>query len=241
MGVEVARGASELGRNGDVVQHGQLPFEPLDEDHELLAEGRGRSGLPVRACQHRHAAPLLGESRQTVADLLRGGVVDACEGLLERERDGRVVDVLRREAEVYEFLVCGQSQRVHLLLDDVFDGLDVVVRHRLDLLDALRVGFREVRVERAQGFGLRPVDARELRQRELAQGDEILHFDADAVADQCLFRKIIGEFFRFVPVAPVYGRNGGKGGQHSGYEICSGPKFTTFIEIRIIFPTFVRA
>ena len=36
------------------------------------------------------------------------------------------------------------------------------------------------------------VDAGELRQRQFAERDEILHFDADAVADEGLLRKIIG-------------------------------------------------
>ena len=57
----------------------------------------------------------------------------------------------------------------------------------------------------------RRVDARQLRQGQFAERDEILHFDADAVADEGLFGKIIGQFLRFITVAPVDGRNGGKG------------------------------
>ena len=196
------------------MEHGQLLLEPLDEDHELLAEGRGRGGLPVRACQHRHVVPLPGEGGQLVAHLLDGGVVDPREGLLEREGDRCVVDVLRGESKVYELLVCGEPQRIHLLLDDVFDGLYVVVGDGLDLLDTQRVGLGEVGVEPAQVGEAGVVDALKLRQRQLAQGDEVFDLDADAVADQCRFRKIICKFFRFVTVAPVYGRNGCERGYH---------------------------
>jgi len=112
---------------------------------------------------------------------------------------------------VHELLVGFEPQGVHFLLDDVLDGLDIVVRHRLDLLDALGVGGREIGVQRAQGGEFRAVDAGELRQRQFAERDEILHFDADAVADEGLFGKIIGQFLRFITVAPVNGRNGGEG------------------------------
>ena len=38
------------------------------------------------------------------------------------------------------------AERVHFFLDDVLDGFDVVVGDRLDLLDALGVGGREIEV-----------------------------------------------------------------------------------------------
>ena len=208
VGVEVARGAAELGRDGDVVEHDELLLEAFDEDRELLAQRRGRSGLSVGAGQHRHRAPLAGERRQLVTHLLDGRVVDAGHGLLERERNGRIVDILRREAEVDELLVAFESQGIHLLLDDVLDGLDVVVRNRLDLLDPLGVGVRKIGVESAQFGKLCVVDVAELGERKLAQGDEIFHFDADSITNQGLFGKIIRQFFRFVPVAPVDGRDG---------------------------------
>ena len=140
---------------------------------------------------------------------------------------------------MHELLVAFQSQGVHLLLDDVLDGLDVVVRHRLDLLHTLGVGGGEIGVERPQGGEFRAVDVGQLRQRQLAQGDEILHFDTDPVADQGLFRKIIGEFFRFVAVASVDGRDGGKRRQHIWDKICfRAPNLRQLIEIRIFFATF---
>ena len=115
---------------------------------------------------------------------------------------------------MHELLHAAQPEGVHLLLDDVLHGLHVVVGHRLDLLHTRGVGRREVAVEAPQGLALRRAHARELRQRDFAQGDEIFHFDPDAVADQGLFRKIIGEFLRFTTVTAVYGRDGGEFGQH---------------------------
>ena len=187
VGVEVACRAAEFGRHGDVVQHGELFLHAFDKDHELLAQRRGGGRLAVGAGQHRHVAPFVGEGGQFVAHLFDGRVVNPCHGVLERERDGRVVDVLRGEAEMYEFLVSSQPEAVHFFLDDVLYGFDVVVGDRFDLLHAPGVGRCEIEVQGAQGCEFRMVDVRQLGQRQLAQRDEILHFDADAVADERLF------------------------------------------------------
>ena len=88
---------------------------------------------------------------------------------------------------MHELLIGLQPEGVHFLLDDVLDGFDVVVGDRFDLLHALGVGRCEIEVQGAQGCEFRMVDVRQLGQRQLAQRDEILHFDADAVADERLF------------------------------------------------------
>ena len=93
---------------------------------------------------------------------------------------------------MYEFLVSSQPEAVHFFLDDVLYGFDVVVGDRFDLLHAPGVGRCEIEVQGAQGCEFRAVYVRQLGQRQFAQRDEILHFDADAVADERLFRKIIG-------------------------------------------------
>ena len=69
---------------------------------------------------------------------------------------------------MHELLVASQPQGVHFLLDDVLDGLYVVVGYRLDLLHALGVGGREIEVQGAQGGEFRAVDAGQLRQRQFA-------------------------------------------------------------------------
>ena len=66
----------------------------------------------------------------------------------------------------------------------------------------------------AQGGEFGTVDAGQLGQGNFAERDEVFHFDADAVADEGLFRKIIGERFRCITVAAVYGRNGCKFVEH---------------------------
>ena len=86
-----------------------------------------------------------------------------------------------------EFLVGFQSERVHFFLDDVLYGFDVVVGDRFDLLHALGVGRCEIEVQGAQGGEFGTIDAGQLGQGNLAERDEVFHFDADAVADERLF------------------------------------------------------
>ncbi len=113
-----------------------------------------------------------------------------------------------------ELLETLQSEGVHLLFDEVFDGLHVVVRRGLDLLHAGCVGLGEVAVYGPQVVEACRIEIGQLRQRQLAQGDEIFHLDTYAVADQCLFGEIGGQRLGSLAVAAVDGRNGGKGGQH---------------------------
>ena len=210
VGVEIARRAAEFGRDGDGFQLVDLPVEPFDEDHQLLAQPRGRGGLAVRVGQHRDGVPLGGQRGELLAQFGQCRVADLRQRLLDRERNGRVVDVLRREAEVDELLAGAQPQRIHLLFEQVLDGFHVVVGRALDLLDALGVGRREVAVKSAQSLECGRADPFQFGQRQFAQGDEILHFDADAVADQGVFRKVVGQSLRYLAVASVDGRNGGQ-------------------------------
>ena len=113
-----------------------------------------------------------------------------------------------------EFCVSAQPERFHPLLEEIFDGLHVVVGRGLDRLDALGVGQAEIAVEAAQGLPCGRIDPLELGERQLAQGDEIFDLHADAVADQCVLGKIIGELPRCIAVATV---NGGYGFQKAGH------------------------
>ena len=208
VGVEVARGASELGRHGQGFQGVELALQAADEHHYLLAQASGRGRLPVGLGQHRDVFPLVGIAAQAVYHLLHFGAVDVGKGLAQRQGHRRVVDVLRRQSEVNELLVCRQAQAVELLLQEVFDGLDVVVGHRFDVFDALRLGAVEVGVYLAQALEAAVVDALELGQRQLAERYEVFYLDPHAVADQCVFRKVVSKFVDLGAIAAVDGRDG---------------------------------
>ena len=66
----------------------------------------------------------------------------------------QIIDIFRCAREVKILLLSRQVLiRLEPLLQEVLDGLDVVVRRALDVLDALRVGLRERRHELVQSRG----------------------------------------------------------------------------------------
>ena len=88
-----------------------------------------------------------------------------------------------------------------------------MVSDGLMVLDALGVGVGELAVYAAQRLKEALRHVLELRQAELAQGDEILHLHADAVAYQRVLRKIIRQWRGLGPIAAVDGRNRRQGCQ----------------------------
>ena len=85
-----------------------------------------------------------------------------------------------------EFLIFFDAQTGELFLEEVFDGLDVVVGHGFDVLDALCLTLGEVlgRIDLAK-LG-RDVGGKggKLGKSELVEGDEIFDFHFHPVADQ---------------------------------------------------------
>ena len=106
---------------------------------------------------------------------------------------------------MHEFPLIAESQGVHLLFDEVFDGFHVVVGGLLDLFHALGVAQAEVFVNPPQGSVLPFVEPSELGQGQLAQGDKIFDLDLHAIADQGVFGKITTQCFDFPAVTTVYG------------------------------------
>ena len=76
---------------------------------------------------------------------------------------------------------------VKLLFDEIFHSLHVVVGHRLDFLHATGISLRESDVNVAQTPEQCMVETYQLRQRQLAQSDEVLDFHAYPVTDKRIF------------------------------------------------------
>ncbi|MNQ88441.1 hypothetical protein D3C85_1037010 [compost metagenome] len=147
---------------------------------------RGRAGrLAVRARQHRLGGIGACQFHQAGLHALERGHQHAVTGALEHHAVRGVVDVFRGAGEMDE-LARGLQLGValDLLLEPVLHGLDVVVGHSLDVLDAGGVGFGEVLHQRLQ---LRLGIGRELRhvgQAGLGQGDQPVDLDLHAVAHE---------------------------------------------------------
>ena len=154
--LEAARGAVELAERRHVAHLARLAREPEGEVRPLLAHGRRRRGLAVRARQHGHVRESLGRVRAARYEAEHRGQHDLAARLVDHERVGQVVHVLARAGKVQE--LGGRRELAHAggrhgLLEKVLDGLDVVVRRRLDGLHARGARHVEARddvVQRAQ-------------------------------------------------------------------------------------------
>ena len=123
-----------------------------------------------------------------VDEFLQQGHVALLHSLLEHEREGSVVDVLRSETKVYELLVGIQTaDGIKLFLDEIFDSLHVVVCDALYLLDAVAIGLGEVLIQSSERSKMLVGESGQLRQRQLAKADEVFYLYANSVLHQGVF------------------------------------------------------
>ncbi len=109
-----------------------------------------------------------------------------------------------------ELLPAGYSKSLEVVLDEIFNGLDIVVGDFLDVLHFLGV-FRSHRlIEPAQageqliaGHSCAFSEVRKLGQRNPAQGDEIFNLHADTVADQGELAEILSQRCGFGSIATI--------------------------------------
>lgn len=129
--------------------------------------------------------------------------------LFEREWHAGVVDILRCQAKVNKLLVGIQaSNLIESLLDEIFHGLDIVIGDLLDVLDPLCAFLIEVAIDIPQAFEKVVIEVLQLRQRQLTQSDEILHLHTYAVADECIFREVVGQRLCLASIATIDRRDG---------------------------------
>ncbi len=213
MGVEVAGGTTELTADAHGVEHLELTAQTVGKHLYLFTKTCGRGWLSVGLGEHGYVVPLVGTRIEMLNHLHETRTIYVADGVSYRHGHGCVVDVLRGEAEVYEFLTGLESENVETLLEEIFHGLDVVVGHALDLLDARGILDCEVLVDVAQRTKHIMAHRGERAERYLAESYEILYLDFDTVAYEGIFREVFIKSFALVTVSPVHGRDGCKLGK----------------------------
>ena len=111
---------------------------------------------------------------------------------------------------------CRQPQPGKGVAQEVFHRFHVVVRHRLVGLDGLPGFGAKLLVQPPQGRENFGGHGRQLRQRQLHEGDEVFDFHPHPVAHQGQLRKVGRQGGGGTGVAPVEGRKGGEGSKHGG-------------------------
>ena len=84
-------------------------------------------------------------------------------------------------------IVVHTTQLVKLFFQEILHRLHIMVRHALNVLNALRVGFGKVTVNVSQGFENTLIHPFQLRQRQLTQRDKVFYFNLYTVFNQCKF------------------------------------------------------
>ena len=157
----------------------------MDEDCQLFSERRRRRGLSVRPCEQGRLDERTRHLGHGFDQLARFREPDALQAVLEHQRVGEVVDVLRRTREVEPLADVFEARAFELLFQPVLDCFNVVVGRPLDRFDPLSVGLGEALGERVQrgclGFRKLPdaVDGGFGGERE-----KPAHLDQHAVLDQ---------------------------------------------------------
>ncbi len=152
MGIEIARGSAEFGREGDVLELFHLPLHAVGENHDFLAQGGGRCRLAVSMGQHGDVCPLSGPLLQQREDGLITGFEHLFVALLQQQGDRSVVDVLRGETEMYKLFILLQAQGVEPAFDEIFHCLYVMVGGFLYLLHLKGVLLGKIAIDIAQLF-----------------------------------------------------------------------------------------
>jgi hypothetical protein len=139
--------------------------------------------------EHGDILPLLCIVMELFDELLQQRIIHILQGLLDTQGYTGVVDILRSKSEVDEFLEALniiQAHRIQFLLDKILYGFDIVVGYSLDILYALRIGWRKLTVNISQVIKQAMVEIHELGKRKFTEGDEILYLYTYTVSDKCI-------------------------------------------------------
>ncbi len=215
VGVVVADRTIDLAQQRNALDLGNLALQTVNHVGQLLAEG-GRGGrLTVGAREHGHVGVLLGERADGVGYLAHQRQDDLIAAAAQHQRVGQVVDVLGGAGKVDELAdLLEFVQLFGLLLEQVLNGLDVVIGGALDFLDALCV--RQVKVlGQAVEDGVGSVGERcnftDARVRGQALQPANLYLNAET--DQAVFAENRAQSGGFAAIAAINRGYGGQGSQ----------------------------
>ena len=133
------------------------------------------------------------------------------QGLLEHHGDRGIVDILRGQTKMDKLLVgIHPADGINLLLNEIFDSLDIVVRHGFYLLHACGIRFAELLVDGAQGSKTALVKVGQLREGNFAQCNKVFDFYAGTVLHQRVLRKVRSQGGCLVTITAINRRDGGE-------------------------------
>ena len=182
MGIVIPRRSAELGCNGARFKHLQLAFQTIDKYHNLFPQTGRRSRLSVCLGQHGHVVPFLGIRAKLGYQFLHLGIVTFLQSFFDGQRNRCIVDILRCQAEMNEFLI---SLKTSYLSNSSLINTPqphVMVRHALYFLHPSGIRFREIPVDVTQTGKQIMIEISQLRQRQFAQSNKVFNLYTHAIA-----------------------------------------------------------
>ena len=182
--------AQELGCSN--VLH--LALQTVREHAQLLTQGGGSCRLTVSTAQHRHVAAFLSQLQQHLNQVLSGRNPHVLNSILDAQRVGEVVNVLGGATEVNQRHQVPQTQTLQTAANVVLDSLHIVNGDCLNLCQLSDRISIKISDNRAQTILLLTGERGQARKnRMLAQVDEPLNLNVNAIAVQSGLRKVVGQ------------------------------------------------
>ena len=183
-----------------------LALQAVREHAQLLTQGGGSCRLTVSTAQHRHITAVLSQLQQNINQVLSGRNPHVLNGVLDTQRVGEVVNVFRSAAEVNQRHQVTQAQALQAATNVVLNRLHVVNGDSLNLSQLRHRISVEIGHDGAQALLLLLAQRGQTRQHlVLAQVNEPLNLNVDAVAVQSRLRKVVGQGRGHGCVASVQG------------------------------------
>ncbi len=210
MRIEVAHGAIDLPADRDRRELRPLLGKPVREICDLLAQGRRRCGLAMRARHHCERCSRVRERAQARDQRIEPRQQHLIARFAQHQRIAQIVDVFRCAREVHEFpLAPPRRHGIEPALYEILDRLHVVIRLALDALDFRGVRIRELggkRIENRERCGGHAAKLGNARLRHERSQPERL--DTDALAYQPPLAEEGAKLGGFVGIAPIDRGNG---------------------------------
>ena len=183
-----------------------LALQTVREHTHLLTQGGGGCRLTVSTAQHRHIAAVLSQLQQNLNQLLCRRDPHVLNGILDAQCVGEVVNVLGGATEVNQRHQVAQTQALQAATNVVLNRLHIVNGDSLNLSQFRHRISVEIGHDGAQALLLLLAQRGQTRQHlVLAQVNEPLNLNVNAVAVQRRLRKVVGQGRGHGCVASVQG------------------------------------
>src|SRR5574344_2397763 len=177
MSIIITCSTTKLCCDGHLLEGFQLLFQTIYKYHNFLTQTGWRRWLPMSLSQHWNVIPFLCIRTEQVNKFfyLRDIHIRKC--ILDGKRNTSVIDVLRSQSKMNEFLVSIKtSYFIKFLLNKILYCFYIVIGVFLYFLHSTCIVYRKVTIDISQFFEKRMIEILKLRQRQFTECDKILYF-----------------------------------------------------------------